>query len=238
MILESMDSSHPVGGAALAVDLSSQKVKFVLTPADSSGKGETLSAKTTEFARSQGVQIAINGSPYAPMDFFNRSNRPVDIIGIQMNKSLLQSQGVASFDALYILDDGSIEFGSQKNQPPNTMLALGGFHMLLEDGVILGTRDSRHPRTSIGLSEDRETLYLAVFDGRQKDRVGLTSEETALWMQWLGCHHALNLDGGGSSTLVLEDETGKVQLLNNPVHRGLPGLERAVGNHLGIKLIK
>ena len=45
----------------------------------------------------------------------------------------------------------------------------------------------------------------------------------------------LNLDGGGSSTLVAEDEKKNPVLLNSPIHGRLPpGKERPVANHLGI----
>jgi hypothetical protein len=235
---DSVDSSIPVGGAALTLDLSSLHIEIILTPADASGRGETLSARTTEFARQQEVQIALNGSPYDPVDLLNRSARAIDIVGLQISHRLLVSPGEDSFDALFVLADGTLELGSQAHIPEETTDALGGFHLLLQEGRVLGVEDARHPRTAIGLSEDGRTLVIAVFDGRQKNRAGLTTEETALWMKWLGCTRALNLDGGGSSTLVMIDRDGVVHVLNNPVHRGRPGLERAVGNHLGIRLIR
>ena len=54
------------------------------------------------------------------------------------------------------------------------------------------------------------------------------------WARWLGAYQALNLDGGGSTTLVSSDGKGGARLLNRPIHAGIPGRERIVANHLGV----
>lgn len=68
---------------------------------------------------------------------------------------------------------------------------------------------NRHPRSLIGISPDH-ILLLAV-DGRSSASVGLYLEECADLIQQLGAVDAMNLDGGGSSMLVVGDK-----LLNNP----------------------
>ena len=72
--------------------------------------------------------------------------------------------------------------------------------------------DDRHPRTALGRTGDGR-LVMLVADGRYKDQrsVGLTLEQLADVMRDLGCVDALNLDGGGSSTLVIDGE-----LINRP----------------------
>ena len=68
----------------------------------------------------------------------------------------------------------------------------------------------RHPRSAIGFNENH--LFLVVVDGRQKSlSAGMTYLEEAALMRQLGCTEAMNLDGGGSSTLWLN---GKV--VNSP----------------------
>jgi len=85
----------------------------------------------------------------------------------------------------------------------------------------------RNPRTAVGLSADRRTLYLAVVDGRSPPaRVGMTCNELAAFMQGLGSHWALNLDGGGSSTMW----TANGGVLNRPSD----GTSRTVSNHLAV----
>lgn len=69
----------------------------------------------------------------------------------------------------------------------------------------------RHPRTLAGVTRAGEILLVAI-DGRQFDySVGASFEEEAGVMQALGAVEAVNLDGGGSTTLVIDD-----QLVNRP----------------------
>jgi exopolysaccharide biosynthesis protein len=87
----------------------------------------------------------------------------------------------------------------------------------------------------VGLSEDRKTLLILVVDGRQPGySQGLTLLEMAELMRSYGARNAINLDGGGSSTLVMEGPLGFPVVLNSPIHLYIPGLQRPVGNHLGI----
>jgi hypothetical protein len=65
----------------------------------------------------------------------------------------------------------------------------------------------RHPRTAIGYSQDRKYLILAVVDGRQPGySIGMGLNELAVLMKEFGCAEAINLDGGGSSTMIVEDK--------------------------------
>jgi hypothetical protein len=60
--------------------------------------------------------------------------------------------------------------------------------------------DGRHPRAALGLAPGR--MYAVACDGRAREDCGLTLEELAAFMVRLGCRSALNLDGGGSTSLV------------------------------------
>jgi exopolysaccharide biosynthesis protein len=80
--------------------------------------------------------------------------------------------------------------------------------------------NKRHPRTAMGRTRDGD-IWVAVIDGRQKISDGATLEETAKVMQKLGCVDAINLDGGGSST---------INLLGLTVNRPSDGKERPVAN--------
>ncbi|MBK8246949.1 MAG: phosphodiester glycosidase family protein [Gemmatimonadetes bacterium] len=115
---------------------------------------------------------------------------------------------------------------------------VGGWGRLLADGRDVaaamdreeGTRPSfsaaRHPRTAVGTSADGRTLLLLVVDGRRRWSVGMSLVELAAAMRDLGAWDAINLDGGGSSTLWID---GRV--VNAP--SDATG-ERAVGNALWI----
>ena len=81
----------------------------------------------------------------------------------------------------------------------------------------------RSPRTAVGITATGGVI-LAVVDGRQaRHSVGLTLPETAEFMRELGAQSALNLDGGGSSTMVIGGEV---------VNRPSDGRERPVSNAL------
>lgn len=79
----------------------------------------------------------------------------------------------------------------------------------------------RHPRTAIGFSQDSTKLFLITVDGRQQQSVGMNLHELADLMIKLGISYGLNLDGGGSTTMVVNDS-----IVNSPSG----GIERAVGN--------
>ncbi len=84
----------------------------------------------------------------------------------------------------------------------------------------------RHPRTAMGLTEDRQTFILAVVDGRDEpSSYGMYGAELAALMADLGAWEAFNLDGGGSSALWLEGQS----YLNQPTD----GSARSVANHWG-----
>lgn len=66
----------------------------------------------------------------------------------------------------------------------------------------------RHPRAALGISADH--LLALACDGRADDEAGLSLEELAEVLVALGARHALNLDGGGSTSLVCEGELRNV----------------------------
>ena len=98
---------------------------------------------------------------------------------------------------------------------PGVTDAIGGSHLLVDHGnVVLGSCSGaicgRNPRTAIGLGADGRVM-LVVVDGRQGSSVGLSLLELAQFMAGLGADSAMNLDGGGSSTMVVR---GRV--MNHP----------------------
>lgn len=111
---------------------------------------------------------------------------------------------------------------------------IGAGPRLLKDGNIYITTKvegfgndvagGRAPRTAVGITKAGHVL-LVVVDGRQPHSVGLSLLELAQFMQELGAVNAMNLDGGGSSEMVLNG-----QVLNKPSD----GRERRVGDALAV----
>lgn len=236
--LSYIGSSDPVSLYVLALDLSSPALEFVFTLSPQDADAETGSLKTTVFAAQNNLTAAINGAPYANIGFrylMNRSHSPCDISGLYIYDGTQTSTPFSDYDALYLLEDGSWMMDSQESIPEGTQWAVGGFHIFLKDGINVGYHNLRHPRTAIGFSGDKKTMYLLVADGRQKDCAGMTLKELGEWMLWLGASYGISMDGGGSSTLILREDH-KLRILNSPVHGGIAGVERSVGSHIGFRL--
>jgi hypothetical protein len=126
--------------------------------------------------------------------------------------------------------------------------AVGGFLTVLREGVPVkrvldqeaGGNAPRHPRSAAGLSPDGNTLYLLAVDGRRPGSVGATEAELARILKSLGASEGLNFDGGGSTALVLRSpgpagRRSRIRPVNIPIHRQVPGWERAVASCLGIR---
>jgi hypothetical protein len=77
-----------------------------------------------------------------------------------------------------------------------------------------------------------------VIDGRQPHySEGAYFHELAALFREFGAWDAVALDGGGSATLVGRSSDNQLRVLNYPVHgRHPPGVERPVGNHLGVRV--
>ena len=93
------------------------------------------------------------------------------------------------------------------------------------------------PRTAIGINRNGRYLYLVVVDGRQPFySEGATFTDLANLLIGQGAFIGMSLDGGGSSTMVIEGANGEPVILNSPIDNYIPGRERPVGNHLGIRM--
>lgn len=108
-------------------------------------------------------------------------------------------------------------------------LVISGSEKLLGDGEVLATDDvALHPRTAVGIDRDRDRILLMVVDGRSEKSRGVTLVELAMLLQEAGAEEALNLDGGGSTTMVARDEDRRVGVVNAPSD----GRQRKVPNGL------
>jgi hypothetical protein len=114
--------------------------------------------------------------------------------------------------------------------PEGPAFAITGQSILLKDGKILATDDRElHPRTMVGIDRDAGQIIWVVVDGRRESTTGFTMVQEARLMKRLGAEDALNLDGGGSSTLVTRED-GRLQVQNTPSD----GQERSIPNGLQV----
>ena len=132
-------------------------------------------------------------------------------------------------EALQLLGRGTrvrldVSYEPDEGDPKSWLLAqdiVGGAGLLIRDGRDIedwsierfnqGFAENRHPRTMIGTAADN-TIWLVTVDGRQPEQsVGMTLVELRALAHRVGLVNALNLDGGGSTTMWVQG-----QVVNSP----------------------
>jgi len=212
---------------------------------------ETLRQTTRQFANSVGAQVAINGS------FF--SAETINGLLWSQNLGLTASNGSAyspwetgsnsdnNFDdALNITQSNEaflvkmpMSIPSGFETTPNVPLhnTLTGSHRLVQSGVIrtitggAGAPFSFTARTAVGLTNGNAKLLLMTVDTGSSGSQGVTLPELATLIASHGATNAINLDGGGSTTMVMDlyGDGLTSQLVNAP-----SGGERSVGVNFGV----
>ena len=94
----------------------------------------------------------------------------------------------------------------------------------MDQNTEVGKAMASNPRTAIGQISELHYVFV-VSDGRTDQSEGLSLYELAMFLQSLGVKTAYNLDGGGSSTMVLMGE-----VINNPTTGGSRTKERSVSD--------
>lgn len=177
---------------------------------------------TSELGREAGADIALNGSYFNMKTFEPVTFVLIDgkVLGRTTPGELVRTNGVVAFRGrkgrrmeIFRCDTTEYPLVARRYRS-----ALASGPVLIDDGRVVAydAHDSfyarRHPRTLIGKRADG-TVVMAVIDGRFKGQgEGATIAETAFIARMLGLVEALNLDGGGSSTLW----TAQRGVLNHP----------------------
>ena len=221
------------------VNLRAAGLRFLVTPGDPEQERSLRARTTSQFLEDFGVQLAVNGDGAAPahynnpLDYYPHAGDPVEPLGLAASEGRVYSENPDNAPVLYISRRNRARFNSPLGGVYN---AISGFNMLLKDGKPLPGLDAQvHPRTVLALDEAGRNLIIVVVDGRQPGySEGATLAEMADIVIAHGGYDAMNMDGGGSSALVMQGEDGGPLVLNSPIHRNIPGEERPVGNHLGI----
>jgi len=240
---------RPMIAHLVTLDTKSSRISFLVTPPDSD-EDQPLKARTTsQFLDEFGLQLAVNGDGFfpwwsnSPADYYPHVGDPITPLGFTASNGNIYWNGenvgdVGVEPTLYISRRNALSFN---NRPDNVFSAISGDRMLVEKGEVVSGLDDEEldPRTAIGINRNGRYLYILVIDGRQPlYSDGSTFQELAALLKAQGAYYAMSLDGGGSSTLVMENEDGSPKILNSPIDNYIPGRERPVGNHLGIYINK
>ncbi len=249
----------PVTGVVVHVDLRRAQV-MVLPTAPLVGTDPSTAPKfqldtVSAAARLHDLDVALNASFFGTDAKRNHGTRAIAFfagnlgrpVGWHLSDGRLLAQPVndklrATLQINH-LGQASIADGV-KQLAPDTLHAVSGNFLLLANGQALAnSSDARAPRSSVGLSGDGHTLVLMAIDGRSEQSRGASMGELAALMLRHGAADAINLDGGGSTALVVKDHaTGVYGLANQPSDpmSALPGarIERPVADVIGVRIPK
>ena len=189
--------------------------------------GKNVTAKTSEIASQCEAILAINGDYYGARESGY----------VIRNGVVYRDYGSGSTDILCIYADGSFAITNSAESSAQELVDSGVWQAfsfgpgLVENGGItvdqnteVGKAMASNPRTAIGQISELHYVFV-VSDGRTDQSEGLSLYELATFLQSLGVKTAYNLDGGGSSTMVLMGE-----VINNPTTGGSRTKERSVSD--------
>ncbi|MGB3444433.1 MAG: phosphodiester glycosidase family protein [Actinophytocola sp.] len=142
----------------------------------------------------------------------------------------------ATLNALEPGDRVTVDYRARTADDQKIHAAINGRQLLVVDGVAQkaapGNNTPAAPRTALGFSQDGRRMFLLSADGRQPAFAdGLGLDELANMMVEVGAWSAVNLDGGGSTTIVAREPGATTAQLEN---RPSDGAEREVPNGLGL----
>jgi Phosphodiester glycosidase len=225
------------------IDMTADGISVLNTPGNGAAPGETNVETTSAYVNRVQAQVGINTT------FFNLGGTPTDNIGLLTSNGELISSNDASKPAVLNVSQANVATVSNAG-PAGTYTASGpaaiwnavaGSDRIIRDGVNVSPADSNvagaflnlNPRTAAGVSQDKTKLFLLTVDGRQAGySQGMYLREVADVFLSFGVWNALNLDGGGSTTMAIDyyyDGLG-AQVQNRPSG----GTQRAVGANLAI----
>ena len=175
---------------------------------DSSGLRVGLKPVNNSYSVNDTISLVINS-----VDSLN-NNTPISGNGFVLNANGKSKNFIRNYAALGDTWKVVINFIPKIDSVDE---AINGGPRIIRDGKISvensreGIRKTfatdRHPRSAIGFSKNKQTFYLVTVDGRQKGySVGMSLHELGKFLVSFGLYQAVNLDGGGSTAMVVRDK--------------------------------
>lgn len=182
------------------------------------------------------VLLAVNSCPWSPWEspFTHKFSDNMGLL-VSGGRLVCPSNGRPG---LVVTWDNKLEFRDFPKDAQMTSdmyIVLCGFQMVMRNDEIVVKPSGKdlHPRTVWGLDKERKILYIMTIDGRQDGySLGADLYECAQMMKYAGASDAINMDGGGSTTLVYWSPVENQPVLLNQPNKS--NYQRTVGASLGI----
>lgn len=231
----SFSEPRPLKAHAVRIDLHSPHLELVVSPGGLRGTNAVQARFPSSWLRELDAVAAINATPFTPEVIFPGS--VVQLQGLAIEHGRTWSPKLNNLDALVQSTNGSWAVLQGGASVAGARMGVGGFLMTLQRNENVGETSPQDAATCVGISADQRWMYWLVVDGGQPGySEGATPRETAAILQALGASTAINLDGGSSSTLVLQSPWGGVHVRNRPRHPAYSGMQRPVGNVLAVRI--
>lgn len=229
----------------IRVDLRDPDIHFKTTPRLDfdyiSGDREVVGYSPSDFLLMHNLSAVINANFVDFGTYYPPPGTVMDILGLSIDQGEVVSQELSSHAATFLFDATNKVTFIPTNWPPvsteGVVTAVAGNMALVVNGVnVASSADpSLDPRTFYGITEDRRYLYIIALDGRQPGYSdGASFRQGGEWLLFFGAYNGANLDGGGSTTLVIRGTTGDSIPLNKSSAVAGNGRERVIGSHFGI----
>jgi hypothetical protein len=200
---------------------------------DGDGPADSSLLKPESLARGSDVIAAVNANAFAGVPGTEEGReqrkwyegRPVDVIGWALSGERQSSAPQRHYVDFWVSPDGRAHVGDLA-EAVDACAAVAGFGPLIIGGEVR-TREGGdiHPRTAAGTDVSGRYVWLVVVDGRQPgSSEGMTTHELARFLSELGCHDAVNLDGGGSSVMMLAATGSIPEVVSSPSDRTILGM--------------
>ncbi|MBN1412924.1 MAG: phosphodiester glycosidase family protein [Spirochaetales bacterium] len=238
-LAESRKKNPPLAVYCIRIDLHQPGISVIISGGKiRNGVPYFRGMKTTTFLRKYKCVVAINGETFTP--YARYEGRPVRLTaGFAVSRGKKYSDEYQREKTSFVITKkGRAAIGADIFRETDIAFALSGWPVVIypDDPTEIPEQEfleERHPRSAIGLSIDGRFLYLLVVDGRRpRYSVGLDYKSLVQWLKVHGAYKGINVDGGGSSTLVVAGKRGGPVIVNSVSG----GAERVVANHIGIRL--
>lgn len=198
---------------------------------------------TSVLAKQNKAVVAVNGSFFdvkegGAVDFIKINDKVLDTTRFTKGERTFHQKSAIAIhkNRLEILRGDTLDIKWDEKLAYKNVMVTGPLLLWRGENAPLSKipfNDNRHPRTCACLTKKNDLILMTV-DGRTAESQGVSLAELIILMRWLKCRDAINLDGGGSTTLYIDGKG----VVNMPCdnkkfdHEG----ERKVSNILIFKL--